>query len=101
MTSSTFLKYSVPSRSVDQSIPENARPSTSAVTPILIYRCVIRTSGKSLRQNSPSPTRMQGTNLRPSANLRPRVLNQPQQLDHSGHRQPHYIRVGPLDPGDK
>src|SRR6202023_226735 len=45
-TSSTVLKYSVPSRNVDHSRPTKAAISTALVAPILIYRCVIRTSGK-------------------------------------------------------
>src|SRR5436190_809141 len=50
MTSSTCLKYSVPSRSVAHNIPPNAPPSTSTVAAILIYRCVIRTSGNEPRR---------------------------------------------------
>src|SRR5580765_7139798 len=106
MTSSTCLKYSVPSWSVDHNRPAKASTRTAAVTPNLIYRCVIRTSGLRVRgQDSLTRTWMQGT-ARPSIfNILKRLAiamaDLGQQLRHARHRKADHVRVRTFDPGDE
>src|SRR3954465_1259540 len=78
MTSSTRLKYCVPSCMGDHSRAAKASTSTALVAPILIYRCVIRTSEGWLS------CRIAG--LRARCNLGEKLVN-------GGDRQPDHVCI--------